>query len=782
MRTDMRAKRLLTLLVAFGGVLSLLMTSTYALGTEYDDLDVVVVMDTSGSMRMSDPKRVSVAAIKMLVNMMPAENSRVGIVAFNTEATVLTQDASGNPSLSDLAEIADVKYVKSQADSVVFTGDTGIGTALKAATDLLSKKSDSNHKRAIILFTDGVVDLPTKEMLMACESDEAEALNWTSNNDCPIYCIGFNYITSSGISSMGANGEGIAKLKSYSDTTGGYTKATSNIYEIERVFIDMLANICSLYYLDVATVSGDGGKHDVVVTVTPNVIEANIRISCDTTDAIKRGTIELFTPTGKKIDLSNHDNIRYDVDATAASIKVLSPENGKWILSLSGIKGEDVKIGLLEHYDLDIKSKLKLPIDKTEQTLYTGDTVEVVTQLCEAGSVISSEDIYDFVTSAKIRLIADGEVKMIEMRREGASFVGELSVNRAGTYDITVEVDSDSFHRENELSVTFQTPPNQPVTLVKNFEDMEVKRGEQKTIDELLMYAEDADGDVFLIDSVKLLDDTIAVASYDEQKDSLAIDGKKMGKTDAVIRYRDSFGNETEASFTITVNDPLLRMIRWIVAFLALVLIVIIIILFRKKERKIKGKLEIEHIDVSDDVKISLSPKRDEYGEIDSRYEISLPMRTNCLQWILDSLTDSIEGGTLPAEKKLYSYLTGKTDGSIDAISREATRVKVVGTYKGKDGIVLILPKTSERLVVCGKSSGEVKVRNGQTITIDYMISKDDEPAFHIEAVFKNGFGKYKTAVSGDSDYDYVPKNAKKKKTVGQTSSQISRVNSFDID
>ena len=335
-------------------ITALFSTCASAINTELHDLDVVVIIDTSGSMRYSDPQRVSVAALKMLSNMMPADNSNIGIVTFNTEATVLTADGSGKPALTGLSNINNVKYVKDRADSIIFSGDTGIGNALKASADLLDRCSAPDHKKAIILFTDGMDDLPSSEQFAACLQNEQSAISWCSANDCPVYCVGFDYTTSSGVSSMGQSGEGIKKLTGYSEATGGYTKATSDIYEIEQLFIDMLANICSLYYIDVATIPGDGGRHEKTIEINPNVIEANIRISSKTVNAVYSGSIELYDPQGKQVELSNHDNIRYDVDASAASIKILQPDNGDWLLVIDGVYGEDVKIGLLEHYNIDI--------------------------------------------------------------------------------------------------------------------------------------------------------------------------------------------------------------------------------------------------------------------------------------------------------------------------------------------------------------------------------------------------------------------------------------------
>lgn len=85
----MRRKRIIAFLL---GILlsTLFVTDCFAKEVEnekiYKPLDLVVVIDSSGSMNTSDTSRTALDAVRMLVNMMPAKDSRVGIVGFNTEA------------------------------------------------------------------------------------------------------------------------------------------------------------------------------------------------------------------------------------------------------------------------------------------------------------------------------------------------------------------------------------------------------------------------------------------------------------------------------------------------------------------------------------------------------------------------------------------------------------------------------------------------------------------------------------------------------------------------
>ena len=402
-------KRIGTILICLILILQLLLVGTVSAAdisgnVDYKPLDMVVIVDTSGSMNYSDSTHMTSSAINMLINMMPAEDSRIGIVTFNTKPTALTCDASGNPTLLALKDFENVKNIKQKVSGIVYKGDTGIGNAVKMATDMLAKESkDSNRQKAIILFTDGLDDFGPDQMSLArCKENQGTAVQWATENGCPVYCVGYNYKTSSGANSMGKNGEGITKLESIAKPTGGQAKAITSIKEIEDMFVNILANICDLYYKVIETVPGDGQRHKVSIPVSPEVIEANIRITCPTKEALSKGKIELYNPKNEKVTLQNGNGVRYDVDATAASIKVLSPKTGTWKLVLDGIKGEEIKIGLLEHYELGIVSKLTLPEGNPKDVAYVGDEIGVQTYLTTDGKQISDVAIYETIKDARV--------------------------------------------------------------------------------------------------------------------------------------------------------------------------------------------------------------------------------------------------------------------------------------------------------------------------------------------------------------------------------------------
>jgi len=560
---------------------------------EYKPLDMVVIIDTSGSMNYSDSTHMTSSAINMLINMMPAEDSRIGIVTFNTKPTALTCDASGNPTLLALKDFENVKNIKQKVSAIAYKGDTGIGNAVKMATDILAKESkDSNRQKAIILFTDGLDDFGPDQMSLArCKENQGTAVQWATENGCPVYCVGYNYKTSSGANSMGKNGEGITKLESIAKPTGGQAKAITSIKEIEDMFVNILANICDLYYKVIETVPGDGQRHEVSIPVSPEVIEANIRITCPTKEALSKGKIELYNPKNEKVALQNGNGVRYDVDATAASIKVLSPKTGTWKLVLDGIKGEEIKIGLLEHYELGIVSKLTLPEGNPKDVAYVGDEIGVQAYLTTDGKQISDVAIYETIKDARVVVTpraAPENKEVYALSFDGTQYTGSFLIPQESVYDVTVEIASESFIRSDNLVIQSN---NHPLVINKEFENVKLNKNKQIVIKDIYTYVSDPEQDAITAQITNSTDPDMAKATI--QDDTIVIDGLKWGATNVTVTFTDAHGNVVNSTFKVSVNDPVMLSIYIGIFTLVIILILLVLYWLYKKTFRITGRVRV---------------------------------------------------------------------------------------------------------------------------------------------------------------------------------------------
>ena len=523
---------------------------------EYKPLDIVIVIDESGSMRTSDPDETAKEAVRMLVNMMPAEDSRVGVISFNTEPTVRTEGKYGDDALIKIRDFAGLESVRDAIDEVEYKGDTGIGNALNAATELLSKESDDTRTKVIMLFTDGVDDFGNRIEadleLAKCQKKETEAISWAKDNDCKIYCVGYDYVLQNGDSSMGENGEGIVKLQNMANTTGGEFNVVHDVSEIEELLIRFLASACDLNYKIIETIPGDGNRHEAVIPISPSVIEANIRIAGADTSALESGSIHLYDPNGDEVLLENSENVRVDADAMAVSIKVIVPKAGDWVVSVEGIYNE-INIGLLEHYKMNISSTLTFPEGNPEGVAYSNDTVGIKTWLSYEGETLEESAIYDAVTSAKAKCVsrADNDEIVIDLVRDGNAFVGDFTIPQDSYYDIYIRLDWDTVFREDTLTVKSS---NKPLELASDIDDVVVNKGKNVEINNIFQFVKDDEGDEITLNAIKVGNEEIA--SVLEKDDTLVVSGKKWGSTLVEVEYLDANGNTVETSFQIEVNDP----------------------------------------------------------------------------------------------------------------------------------------------------------------------------------------------------------------------------------
>ncbi len=174
---------------------------------EYKALDLVIIVDKSGSMLTSDGDRMAPEAADMLISMVPSiisnKANRVGIVTFNTKAEVL---GKGN-GLVAIEDFAALESLRSEIEKIEYKGGTGIGNALLAAKELLEQYSDDEHAKGIVLLTDGVNDFGLNMLeLSLCNDNETKALLWAKEVGCPIYCLGYDYVQEDGEASIGEEG------------------------------------------------------------------------------------------------------------------------------------------------------------------------------------------------------------------------------------------------------------------------------------------------------------------------------------------------------------------------------------------------------------------------------------------------------------------------------------------------------------------------------------------------------------------------------------------------
>lgn len=132
------------------GTVTLTLTGAGSAIVERGSLDVILIIDLSGSMAWDNPTRLSQAqdAAKVFIDMLDSTRDRVGLVSFANSATL-------NIGLTD-----DFASVKSAIDTLSAHGPTNIGDAIYTANDEFDVHGSTDAIWVEILLTDGLPNKP----------------------------------------------------------------------------------------------------------------------------------------------------------------------------------------------------------------------------------------------------------------------------------------------------------------------------------------------------------------------------------------------------------------------------------------------------------------------------------------------------------------------------------------------------------------------------------------------------------------------------------------------
>lgn len=115
-------------------------------------VQAVILFDVSGSMRQSDPNRLSVAAAQLFSNLSQPDDA-VGLAAFSDRAAALVPVTSSKDANARETLLRSLTKLE-------FNGQTtNLAAALEAGLAAFPDVEDSTHRKLVLLLTDGQLDL-----------------------------------------------------------------------------------------------------------------------------------------------------------------------------------------------------------------------------------------------------------------------------------------------------------------------------------------------------------------------------------------------------------------------------------------------------------------------------------------------------------------------------------------------------------------------------------------------------------------------------------------------
>ncbi|MBU5483720.1 VWA domain-containing protein [Clostridium sp. MSJ-11] len=384
------------------------------------NLDVIFVLDASGSMKASDPEDIRIEAVKMFLDMSQLKGNKVGLVAYS-------DDIVRAHNLNEM-DLEDAKNrIKNMASNIPYGQKTDTGAGLLEGVRLLDSEHDKNHRPVIILLSDGKND-PSRSNEESLK-DLNEAINICKEKGYPIYTIGLNYD-----GTVDKN-----QLSEISNATKGKNYITNTAVDLPKILTDIYADNSKLKVQDKGTLKLDGSFQELKIDIpNSNVLEANVSMISD-----KPVEVKLINPKGEEISIPSSNAI-FTSSKKYSMLKIIKPEVGEWTLKVKGVSGSSIEVSYVFNYDIQIEAKFD-PMNPNK-----GDKLNVEAYFVNNGQKVTDKELYNGVKGKLvIKSLKDNSIKEVPLSVKDGAFKGEYSIPDNEKYELKVRVDGNSFYRES---------------------------------------------------------------------------------------------------------------------------------------------------------------------------------------------------------------------------------------------------------------------------------------------------------------------------------------------
>jgi Mg-chelatase subunit ChlD len=372
--------------------------------------DIVLLIDSSGSMKKTDPKDYRKEAARLFISLLGAEDN-VGVVSFGDSARQLiplTPNSQKNRSLLFGA----TKKISSKEYSTDITG------ALKKGIEEL--ESSNRKSRVLILMSDGKLALGDPKKDEDSYAELIRTLPEIRKAGIKVHSIAFSELSDPKL------------LGDISEKTGGLFRYAKTDRDIHIMFAAIFEKIKSP---DSVALKGD------TFAIDKDVREAVLLISK------QPGTsTELFDPSGKKnLQKKSAKNIKWYGSDIFDMITIREPMTGKWRVSLSSREGNRIFV----------LTDLKLRSSFSAATVNKGDKIIIDAWLERDDQKIIDREVLDQVTFEAEVAEPDGKSFKLQLAVKAAPAAGvnaaEFSANQQGDYSVKITAEGKTFNRTKDL-------------------------------------------------------------------------------------------------------------------------------------------------------------------------------------------------------------------------------------------------------------------------------------------------------------------------------------------
>ncbi|WP_301664121.1 PKD domain-containing protein [Methanoculleus frigidifontis] len=388
-------------------------------------VDVALAIDSSASMRNTDPDDLRIDAARLFVDL-AADNDQLAIVDFDHEATLL----------EPLSLVGDNRTaLKSAIDRVDSSGETNIGGGMLAAFDQLAERGVPGHGKATVLLTDGVHNTGT---------DPAEVIPLYVEQGWPVYTVALTDFADE------------ALMKEIAARTGGryYSAPTSSA-------------LLDIYNRIKQTIKGQDQVARSVGTVQVNQTVQNT-VNIDTSVQVVEFTYigpttevnyYIFYPNGTRVELdpaspsgTESPDITYVSADTYEIYQVNNPAPGDWSYA---VDASEANVSVDYSSTVAVSATVNLSASIGAFDYAPGDPVTVTANIRNETTGIDNATVNATFT------LPDGANETVLLNAAGnGTYTGVFTnTSQLGTYQVQMQAEVDEIVRQEVLEFEVTEAP-----------------------------------------------------------------------------------------------------------------------------------------------------------------------------------------------------------------------------------------------------------------------------------------------------------------------------------
>lgn len=387
-------------------------------------IDALLIIDSSGSMKKTDPKRMRDQAARMFIRFLD-ERDRLGILQFDAEVKEIRP-------LSPVSEQAVLEMDKSISKISDDGGFTDLHAPTQAALDIFQKQGRKNVRKCVILLSDGKMDPhPSKgtgasliERLFRVELPEFEREGIT------LYTLSLT------------DKADRALLEQLAHATGGLHWYAPTAESLHLRYSDLFLSLKTPQIIPLGKNSFeiDSGAKEATLYITRNDDES-LRVIIQ--DPIgRRISSQNLVPDAKWYKAKMFDVITFK-----------NPTPGVWLVL--GIDNPQGYATLL--------TDLKLQVDWPYELLSYGDSMLVTTRLMQGDKPLDNAEMkqvlfytYKIINTATNDVVDVGPLndqgEKGDEKQDDGLYSRELTFSQPGDYKALISVTAPTFTRQRSIS------------------------------------------------------------------------------------------------------------------------------------------------------------------------------------------------------------------------------------------------------------------------------------------------------------------------------------------